>query len=101
MADDSAMNEVYRKLKAQGKTKTIKKLLELDTAQEKKRREVMSDVKRPSPSLVGTGTANYAAKMAELRRKQKEAAAAGDWDRVDAIEAQIRDLDAKKSAGVE
>ncbi len=54
---------------------------------------------RPKPGMVGSGAANYAARLAELRRKQKEAATADDWAKVDTIEAQIRQLEQERSAG--
>ena len=54
----------------------------------------MSEAKKPpSPSILGTGAANYAACLVELRRKQREAALRDDWAASDSYEAQIRQLE--------
>ena len=44
---------------------------------------------------MGTGAANKAANLLELRRKQKEAALKGDFDLSDRIEQEIRELHQK------
>jgi hypothetical protein len=49
--------------------------------------------KRPQPGMVGKGYAYYAARILELRRQQKEAAMRGDFDKVDEIEREIRELE--------
>jgi hypothetical protein len=52
-------------------------------------------MERPTPDMVGTGAANKAANLLELRRKQKEAALKGDFDLSDRIEQEIRELQQK------
>jgi len=52
-------------------------------------------MERPTPDMVGTGAANKAANLLELRRKQKEAALKGDFDLSDRIEQEIRELHQK------
>ena len=50
---------------------------------------------RPSTSLVGTGYANLAARLAELQRKQKEAMLRDNWSEVDRIQAEIQRVSAQ------
>jgi hypothetical protein len=61
----------------------------------------MADVDRPDPRIIGSGTANYAGRISELRRRQKEAASRDDWTTVDSIEAQIRQLEAERYSGAQ
>ena len=49
---------------------------------------------------LGTGTAAIAARLLTLRQAQKAAALADDWVKADAIEAQIRELEAKKAEAI-
>jgi precorrin-6B methylase 2 len=49
---------------------------------------------------LGTGTVAIAARLLALRQAQKAAALADDWVKVDAIEAQIRELEAKKAEAI-
>jgi hypothetical protein len=50
-----------------------------------------------NPDLLGSGTANIAAKLLELRRKHSDAMLAGDWEKADSIAAQILEAEQKKS----
>lgn len=59
------------------------------------------EVKRPDPGMVGTGMANYAARLAELRRKQKDAALRDDWAAADRYEAQIRQLEHERATAAQ
>jgi len=52
-----------------------------------------------TPAATGAGYANYAAQLAELRRKQKEAVLAGDYDKSDTYERDIQALYHKMQGG--
>jgi hypothetical protein len=52
---------------------------------------------KPKPRVSGKDSPVYSARLLELRHQQNEAAMRGDFDRVDEIEREIRDLENKRT----